>query len=84
MRCGKSSREPAWFESIAVGGKVFIDSIKEKLGVKAIGRKTAKMKDHFILNEPSISYKADFVSEMDSLSLKNMYYWDAYANISSG
>jgi hypothetical protein len=39
-RNGKPSREPAWSESIAVGGKAFIENIKEKLGIKAKGRKT--------------------------------------------
>ncbi len=34
-RNGKTSREPAWSESIAVGSKAFINNINEKLGVKA-------------------------------------------------
>lgn len=31
--------EPAWSESIAVGGQKFVEKVKEELGFKAIGRK---------------------------------------------
>ncbi len=82
-RNGKPSREPAWSESIAVGGKAFIENIKEKLGIKAKGRKTVKKKENFILNEPQSFYKADFAPHLDLLSLENMYYWDLYDNIPS-
>lgn len=41
-RHGKPSREPAWSESIAVGGKEFIENIKQRLGVKAIHQEIIK------------------------------------------
>lgn len=79
----KPLREPAWSESIAVGSKAFINNIKEKLGVKAKGRKTVEKLESCILKEPQSSYKADFSPHMDLLSLENTYCWEVDANISS-
>ena len=36
---GKDFRQNQWTESIAVGSKGFIETIKEKLGIRAKGRK---------------------------------------------
>lgn len=47
MKNGKPLREPAWSESIDVGGKTFIENIVKELGVKARGRNISKMKDNF-------------------------------------
>ncbi len=82
MGNGKTSREPAWSESIAVGSKTFIENIKEKLGLKAKGRKTIKKQESCILNEPLSSYKADFAPQMGILSLENMHYWELYDDTS--
>jgi hypothetical protein len=38
-----------WSESIAVGSKIFIENIKEKLGISKKGRKVVENNDNFIL-----------------------------------
>lgn len=63
-------REPVWSESVAVGGKEFIENIKENLGIKAKGRETAKRGEGFVLN-------------VGILSLDNMYSWDVCDDIPS-
>jgi hypothetical protein len=35
----ESKRDPIWSESIAVGSKIFIENVKEKLGISKKGRK---------------------------------------------
>ncbi|MCB2180652.1 MAG: hypothetical protein KQH63_01330 [Desulfobulbaceae bacterium] len=38
----ETRREPAWSESVAVGGKKYVERIKEELGFRAIGIKIHK------------------------------------------
>ncbi|MCP4369806.1 MAG: transposase, partial [Deltaproteobacteria bacterium] len=40
LKDGINSRQGEWTESIAVGSEFFIEEIKEKLNVRAKGRKT--------------------------------------------
>ena len=81
---GKAIKEPTWSESIAVGSKEFIEEIKGKLGMKAIGRKVIKNDENYTLKEPQSSYDTLFTPEMAPLSLKNAYFWDVCADISVG
>ncbi len=47
-------------ESIAVGGRDFVETIKAKLGVRAKGRKISGMKDKSSLGEPQVAYRHNF------------------------
>ncbi len=68
-------RESKWSQSIAVGSKSFVESIKEKLGIRAKGRKVADSKDLYHLREAQAAYNSNFTSENGVLSAKNTYYW---------
>ena len=48
---GGHAREETWTQSIAVGSKFFIEDIKDKLGYRAVGRKTAGTGDMYQLKE---------------------------------
>jgi len=72
---GPSCRDPLWTESIAVGDEDFIVSTKEKLGVKAIGRKPIETGSGFVLREPENSYSHLFAHEKDNISHKNSQNW---------
>ena len=52
----ENNRESHWTESIAVGSDNFIKEIKNKLAVKAVGRKIREISDGFELREPEFPY----------------------------
>jgi putative transposase len=68
-------RESKWSQSIAVGSKSFVESIKEKLGIRAKGRKVADSKDLYHLREAQAAYNSHFTPENGVLSAKNTYFW---------
>ena len=80
---GDSGREPTWSESIAVGTKSFIERVKEKLGVRAMGRKVEADSDGHQLKEPAGSYSPHFGGQMGLLSPKNTYNWAGIAIITT-
>lgn len=81
---GKVVIEPAWSESIAVGSKRFVEDIKIKLGIKAIGRKVIENEEHYTLKESQVAYDTLFTPEMAALSQENSCFWDVCADITRG
>ena len=51
MQTDNSDKENKWTQSIAVGGKTFIEKMKEALGFRATGRKIICADDTFELRE---------------------------------
>jgi len=78
----KAKREPVWSESIAVGGKRFIEEMKEKLGFKSKGRKLVEEDENYTLREPQAPYNTVFDPKMWALRQKNRYNWNIYNDIS--
>lgn len=72
---GKVGKESAWSESIAVGSKDFVEEIRVKLGLKAMGRKVVDNEENYILKEPESPYNARFKPEKLSLSIENTRLW---------
>ena len=64
---GKNCRQTEWIESIAVGSKSFIKSIKEKLGILAKGRKIIEKEGAFQLREEKGTYNAVFDSKKEDI-----------------
>jgi len=81
---GKAIKEPTWSESLAVGSKRFVEEIKEKLGIKAMGRKVIKNDENYTLKEPQIPYDTHFTPKMAALSLNNTYLWNVCDDITTG
>jgi len=52
-------RESKWSKSIAVGSKSFVEGIKEKLGIRAKGRKVGESGGLYHLREAQIPYDSD-------------------------
>ncbi len=73
---GGSHREPAWTENIAVGGKTFVDGIREKLQLKLPGRKVTDAGGHFELREQAASYNAHLGRKKEPLSTENTFLLD--------
>lgn len=68
-------RESKWTESIAVGSKRFVETTKERLGIRAKGRKVFNNNGAYELREPAVPYKGDFEPENGVLRLENTYFW---------
>jgi len=62
-----AGREPMWTESVAVGGKDFVERIKDKLGARACSRRTEKENSDFVLYEMRHPYSSSFAREKDTL-----------------
>jgi len=72
------NRESKWTESIAVGSKRFVEATKERLGIKARGRKVLGENGTYELREPQAAYGDDFTPENGGLRVENTYFWDVY------
>ena len=53
---GRSKRDPAWTESVAVGSEEFINTIKGRLGVPGLYRKVRRDQTRFVLRERATAY----------------------------
>jgi putative transposase len=73
---GNNQRQKEWTESIAVGSQSFSESIKEKLGVRAKGRKIIETDVGFQLREEMATYSANYDQENGHIGLKNTCLWD--------
>ena len=69
-------RESKWSQSIAVGSKSFVESIKEKLGIRAKGRKVEGSRGMYHLREAQTAYNSNFTPENSVLSVKNTCFWN--------
>jgi putative transposase len=69
-------RDGKWSESIAVGSESFVTMTKEKLGIKAKGRKVVGEDGSYVLQEPAAPYNGIFGLENDVLRAQNEHFWD--------
>ena len=76
LRNGNNVKQPEWTKSIAVGSESFIETIKDKLGPLAKGRKILAKEGGFQLREEIGTYIANFDSKNDDIGTQNAYFWD--------
>ena len=74
------SRESKWTERIAVGCKGFVKATKERLGIRAKGRKVFRNNGAYKLREPATPYKRVFDPENGVLRLENTCFWTLIFN----
>ena len=67
-------RQSKWTENISVGNKGFIEATKERLGLRAKGRKVFRNNGAYELREPAAPYKGVFDHENGLLRLENTYF----------
>ena len=56
----------------------FVEEIKEKLGIRSIGREVAKKEVGYELKERIIPYKCNFDGKKGSLRAENSYFWHVF------
>ena len=71
LKNSKVVRESKWTQSIAVGDKSFIDQIKDRLGIRAKGRKIHGSEDEYQLREGQTDY--DSWQDLDN---ENTFDWN--------
>lgn len=96
LRDGINSRQGEWTESIAarpvkfkdyltgVGSESFIEEIKEKLNVRAKGRKAIGAGTAFQLREPVSRYNTVLGIKKEDIGHENTYSWDINSVFSRG
>ena len=75
------SRESKWMGIIAVGGRQFVETTKNRLGIKATGRKIVREDGVYDLRENQEPYRAVFDHEKVDLRPGNSYTWSEYDGI---
>ncbi len=63
LKDGNRVRDAKWRESLAVGSEGFVESTKEELGIRAIGRKIREMEGQFELR---VSEEATYHSQFEA------------------
>jgi REP element-mobilizing transposase RayT len=71
LKKSKYVRESRWTESIAVGDKSFIETIKKQLGAAAQGRKIKTSGNDYQLRENQVPY-----GDLNRPNTENSFYWD--------
>jgi len=71
LKKSKVVRESKWTQSIAVGDKSFLDQIKDRLGIRARGRKIHGSEDEYQLREGQTDYGA-----WQDLADENTFDWN--------
>jgi putative transposase len=61
MGMNKLNRDGKWTEAIAVGSKAYVESIRQQLNIKAIGRRTTLTEHGYELAEAEIPYTPYFM-----------------------
>ena len=76
LRIDRHVRDNKWTQSIAVGGKKFVEMTKDRLGYRAEGRKVVKSQEDYQLREKQTSYMANLGHKKVTLSDDNTYLWN--------
>jgi putative transposase len=76
LRNGDNTRQPQWTESIAVGSRNFVETIKEDVGVLAKGRKIMENDGITQLREEEGIYIVNSGGKKNDIGAKNIYLWD--------
>jgi putative transposase len=72
---GNHERESQWTESIAVGSKTFTETIKNKLGIMALGRNILEVGDGLQVREDPAPYVAISKLKNEHIEGRNTYSW---------
>ena len=75
LKKSKMVRESKWTQSIAVGDKPFLEQVKERLGIRAKGRKIHESGDGYQLSERQALY-----GDWHDADTENTFDWNLLCN----
>ncbi len=81
---GNNCRQSFWSESVAVGSRDFVETIKEKLGIRGKGRKIRENDEGFQLREKSETYIANSGRENGDIGQENTLFYGVNDDIIVG
>ena len=64
------------FYLTGVGSRLFVEKTKERLGIKAKGRRVTAQNSSYELREPAAPYRDVFGVKNGLPRLENAYFWD--------
>ena len=76
-------RSQEWTEAVARGSQAFVESIKDRLGYSARGRRVTRTAEAHVLREPESAYSVDLGGEMEGLRHENTVHFDESAGEST-
>jgi hypothetical protein len=79
--CGgaEKGRKDEWTASIAVGGKGFVERVKELLGFRAKGREIIVDAEGCRVEEDTAFYSPFLGPEIEDIGPENSYFWSVKA-----
>jgi REP element-mobilizing transposase RayT len=78
LGAGEVERDRTWTESIAAGGRSFVEEVGEKLGQRGFGRGVMETETGHELRERQASYKTNLAAQNGLPSPGNTYAWEVY------
>ena len=78
FRIDRHVRDTKCTQSVAVGGKEFVEMTKDKLGFRAEGRKVVKSDEDYQVREQQASYIANSGHKKVTLSDYNTYFRNVF------
>jgi len=71
----RTQREQRWSQSLAVGGKVFVEKVQQELGIRGMHREIDEDGATHVLREPLQPYDNSFDGEKGVLSRETGHFW---------
>ncbi len=78
LRVERSARDSKWSESIAVGSKGFVATVKKQLGLRAKGRKITESAGRVPTPGDTVSLQRHFRGRKWPFKLSKLYFWEVY------
>ena len=78
LACGNNVYDEQWTGSIAVGSEQFVETIKARLRIKAMGRQIREVPGGYALREEQSSYNFGFDPQKGDIGLENTYNWSSF------
>jgi putative transposase len=80
---GNNVHQSRWTQGIAVGSEGFVAETKERLGIRAQGRRVLGSGKDFQLREPEDSYIVVSDGKNDDMHSQNTYFWRSNSKFST-
>jgi hypothetical protein len=69
-------RDESWTQSIAIGNRSYVESVKKRRAGNFIGRKIRELSEGFELREPKPVNNALFGGKNDDIHAENSLFWN--------
>ena len=71
----EADREDCWTQSIAIGSRSFVETVKAQMRSFGVGRNVLEKAEDFELREPQSPYRALSGTEKNDIGGENLLFW---------